>query len=125
MTSPILVIDDDDAVRTTLRRILEAEGYTVVLAENGRRGLELLGEASPELVITDIIMPEKEGIETIIEMRRTHRDLKIIAVSGGGRVGNRDFLQLARKFGANEILAKPFDPDDVVEAVSRQLKGAA
>jgi DNA-binding response OmpR family regulator len=75
----------------------------------------------PDLVITDIIMPEKEGIQTITEIRREQPDAKIIAVSGGGRVGNTDFLKIARSLGADDAVAKPVDPDDFTARVRRFL----
>jgi len=124
MTPPIVVIDDDAMVSVSIQRILEAEGYEVALAQNGREGLALTQRLAPRLVITDIIMPEMEGIETITEMRRLRTDLRIIAISGGGRLGTGDFLQMAHKFGADAILAKPFDPDELVAMVEQQL-GAA
>ncbi|MEO5957891.1 MAG: response regulator [Opitutaceae bacterium] len=82
----ILLIDDDDDVRTVLRLTLIHFGHTVIEARNGREGLELFAEARPELVITDIVMPEKEGLEVIIELRAHRPPVKIIAISGGGRV---------------------------------------
>ena len=121
MTPPIVVIDDDAMVRTSIQRILEAEGYEVALASNGREGLGLMQRLAPRLVITDLIMPEMEGIETIAEMRRLRADLRIIAISGGGRIGNADFLDMARKIGANDIMAKPFDPDEFITMVRQQL----
>ncbi|MBV8651865.1 MAG: response regulator, partial [Alphaproteobacteria bacterium] len=95
-TPHIVVIDDDAMVRTAVTRILEAEGFQVALAGDGREGLKLMHSLQPRLVITDIIMPEMEGIETIREMRRERSDLKIMAISGGARMGNANFLDMAR-----------------------------
>jgi CheY-like chemotaxis protein len=117
----ILIIDDDQLVRNTIARILKRKGYELVLADDGRRGLELFQSERPDLVITDIIMPGKEGIETIREMRQINPDAKIIAISGGGRVGNVDFLTMAAKFGAREIVAKPFEPAELTDTVARCL----
>ena len=78
----------------------------------------------PDLVVTDIIMPEKEGIETIRDIRGEVPDAKIIAISGGGRIGNTDFLQIARKMGAIDALPKPFDPDDLLGRINTCLKAA-
>ncbi len=120
----ILVIDDNIAVRTTIVQMLEAEGYEVVSAEDGRRGLAVFRSAKPDLVVTDIIMPEKEGIETIRDIRDLSPKARIIAISGGGQIGNTDFLTIARALGASEVIAKPLDPDDFLSIVSRCLAAA-
>jgi CheY-like chemotaxis protein len=120
----ILVIDDDAIVRETIIQILEDGGYEVVSAEDGKRGLASFRGEKPDLVITDIIMPEKEGIQTITEIRHDRPDAKVIAISGGGRIGNTDFLKIAQKLGASDVIAKPFDPDDFLNRVSRCLNGA-
>ena len=124
MSPTILVIDDDEAVRYAIRRVARDEGYTVALAADGEEGLAMVESVSPALVITDLIMPEKEGLETIRALRKRRPDLPIIAISGGGRLVGRDFLDLARKLGAVETLAKPFEPEQLVEAIQRHL-GAA
>lgn len=120
----ILVIDDDVIVRNTIARVLRRAGYSLVVAGDGRQGLELFESEHPELVITDLFMPEKEGIETIREIREMCPDAKIIAISGGGRLSNADYLGMAAAFGACEIIAKPFEPFDLTEAVSRCLATA-
>jgi DNA-binding response OmpR family regulator len=117
----ILVIDDDCAARETIVQVLEEGGYEVTSAEDGRRGLVSFRREPPDLVITDIIMPEKEGIQTITEMRGERPDAKIIAISGGGRIGNTDFLRIARHLGAMDVIPKPFDPDDLLNRVERCL----
>lgn len=121
--SKILVIDDDPTVCQTICRILGRKGYDVVLAHDGRYGLKLFESEQPDLVITDIIMPEREGIETIRAIHKLCPKAKIIAISGGGRVGNVDFLTLAAKLGAREIIAKPFEPGELTSSVSRCLAG--
>jgi DNA-binding response OmpR family regulator len=121
MNETILVIDDDEAVRYAIRRAFREEGFTVAVAADGGQGLELVDAVSPALVITDLIMPEKEGLETIRELRKRRPDLPIIAISGGGRVVGCDFLDVARKLGANEALVKPFEPEQLIEAANRQL----
>ena len=113
----ILVIDDDIIVRKTLIQILEDRGYQVVSAEDGKRGVAAFRSERPDLVITDIIMPEQEGIQTITEIRGMTPEAKIIAISGGGRIGNTDFLKIARHLGAADIISKPFDPDDLLSRV--------
>ena len=117
----ILVIDDDSAARDTIVQVLEDGGYEVTSAEDGKRGLVSFRREPPDLVITDIIMPEKEGIQTITEMRGERPNAKIIAISGGGRIGNTDFLRIARHLGAMDVIAKPFDPDDLLSRVERCL----
>ena len=119
--SKILVIDDDVVVRTAMVQFLADLGYDVVSAEDGQRGMRLFRSEKPDLVITDIIMPEKEGIQTIAEIRRERPDAKVIAVSGGGRVGNTDFLKIARQLGATDVIAKPVDPDDFAARIERCL----
>jgi DNA-binding response OmpR family regulator len=120
----ILVIDDDILVRRTIARILEQGGYEVVLAEDGDKGVAKFRSERPDLVITDLIMPEKEGIETIIEMRREDPNARIIAVSGGGRVASMDFLVVASKLGAGAVLRKPFGPAELLDCVTRALEPA-
>jgi len=121
----VLVIDDDSLVRDNIVRILERQGYQVLVASDGVRGLRMFRSEQPDLVITDVIMPEKDGIETIREIRGDCPDAKIIAISGGGRIGNVDFLKVAEKVGASEIIAKPFDPSVLVNVVSRCLGAPA
>jgi len=117
-----LIIDDDSLVRNTIVRILERKGHQVVTACDGRVGLKLFQQERPDVVVTDIIMPDKEGIETIREIRNLAPNAKIIAISGGARVGNVDFLAMAAKLGASETLCKPFDPDDLVTCINRCLE---
>jgi CheY-like chemotaxis protein len=120
----ILVIDDNVVVRNTIVQLLEGEGYEVVSAEDGRRGLNVFRAERPDLVITDIIMPEKEGIETIRDIRETSPNAKIIAISGGGRIGNTDFLRIARQLGASDVISKPLDPDHFIAIVRERLAAA-
>jgi len=120
----ILIIDDNPMAQHTISRILESAGYEVITAANGREGLAAFHLQQPDLVVSDIIMPEKEGIETIMEILRDKPGTKIIAISGGGRMGNTDLLQVAKKLGATETLAKPFDPQDLLDCVALCLKAA-
>jgi CheY-like chemotaxis protein len=118
----IVVIDDDDQVRGLLVRMLQKAGYTDLgEAADGNQGLARHRERAADLVITDIVMPEKEGLETIQELRRMSPDLRIIAISGGGLNQPGNYLQLARHFGANEVLTKPIQYDDLVAAVQAVL----
>jgi CheY-like chemotaxis protein len=120
----VLVIDDDVAVRQTIALLLEDVGIEVVQAADGKEGLRAFQRSLPDLIVTDIIMPEKEGIQTIIDIRKTDRNLPIIAISGGGRVGNTDFLEIAARLGATTTLPKPFDPEVLVGLVHRLVAEA-
>jgi CheY-like chemotaxis protein len=121
----ILVIDDDVIVRKTIIRLLEDGGYKVLSAEDGLRGMAMFRSEQPDLVITDIIMPEQEGIQTIAEMRKVMPDAKIIAISGSGRFGDADFLKMAQSLGAMDIVSKPFDADELLTIVENCLAGRA
>ena len=114
----ILVIDDDDAVRKTVSRILMRSHHVAIEADNGRSGLRRLVEDRPGIMITDIVMPEQEGIETILEARRLVPGIKIIAMSGGD---NGLYLKAAAKLGADAVLAKPFRPAELTSLVERLL----
>jgi CheY-like chemotaxis protein len=120
----ILIIDDNSAVRDTMARILQLAGYQTITAGDGNEGLIRMRKENPDLIITDIIMPEKEGIETIREILSEQPAARIIAVSGGGRHANMDFLEAAKKLGAMEILEKPFEPDELVKRVVNCFKAA-
>lgn len=117
----ILVVDDEQLVRATLRQMLEHAGHDILEAENGEAALETCDGAEIDLVITDILMPEKEGIETIIELRQQTPDLKIIAISGGDRGAQLDYLGMAERLGADSVLAKPFRRDQILQAVRDAL----
>ena len=116
----ILVIDDDEQIRALLKRILESADYSVVTADNGVVGLKILAQDRFDLVITDLIMPEKEGLETIIEIKRDFPEVKIIAMSGGDSTGC-DYLPMTKPLGANSCLNKPFGPDDIIKLVQELL----
>ena len=120
--SHILVIDDDSQVRLMLRKILESEGYTVTDASVGKEGIECYRENQADLIITDIIMPEKEGIETIIELKKEYPDVKIIAMSGGGKISADNYLETAKIFGASRIMEKPFTQQAMVSIVKELLE---
>lgn len=117
----ILVIEDNVVVRTTICRILKVGGYAVIEAGDGLRGIAAFRQEHPDLVISDIIMPEQEGIATIRQILAESPGAKIIAISGGGRIGNTDFLQIARKMGASDVLPKPFDPEELLKRVAACL----
>lgn len=114
----ILVIDDHPDVRALLRRWLEREGYAVIEAGDGEAGIRIYRERGADLVITDIIMPHKEGIETIMDLRREFPSAKIVAVSGGGTaMSGNACLQLALRLGAERVFPKPLDMSRLLEAV--------
>ena len=118
----ILVIEDDNDVRESLRQVLEQVGYEVEEACDGEEGIERYREKQADLIITDIIMPKKEGIETITDLRVEFPDVKVIAISGGGRLGPEPYLELAKGFGANRIIMKPFTTTEILEAVQELLE---
>ncbi len=117
----VLVIDDEELARFALREILESANYEVDEAQNGAEGIKKQNQTPFDLVVTDIIMPVKEGVETTIELKRNFPDIKIIVISGGGRTRNLDFLEMAKKFGADMALAKPFSNDEFLAAVEKTL----
>ncbi|MEZ6194110.1 MAG: response regulator [Planctomycetota bacterium] len=120
----ILIIDDEPEIRSLLDRMLVPEGFDVVSAAEGRAGLTLFQQSAFDLVITDIIMPEQEGIETIIGLKRHDRSVPIVAISGGGRVSPEDYLQTAEDLGVAATLRKPFSRADLLETVRRVLGDA-
>jgi CheY-like chemotaxis protein len=118
----VLVIDDDLQVRKLLRSLLEREGYEVALADNGKEGLDAYGQAPADLVITDLIMPEKEGIEMILALRQRSPAVKIIAISGGARIGPETHLRMAERLGANRTFSKPVDRKALLAAIRELLE---
>ena len=117
----ILIVDDQDAVRMVMRDALEQEGFQVQEARNGAEAILMYQENPADVIVTDIIMPDKEGIETIIELRDLAPDVKIIAISGGGRIRANDFLDMAKKLGAAHVLRKPFRMKELVDLVKSCL----
>jgi len=122
--SLVLIIDDDAAMRDMLRQTFERAGFEVELAVDGNEGIECYRRRRADVVVTDIIMPDREGIETMLEIKRHDPTAKVIAISGGGRTGAADFLTLARKLGAQRSFAKPLDRRALVDA-ARELAAPA
>lgn len=120
----ILVVEDDGPFRQMVRKILERAGYDVEEAKDGNAALVRFREQASDLVITDLVMPDKEGIETIMELRSVDPEVKIIAMSGGGRLKPEVTLAMARGLGARLTLAKPFSPQDLLGAVAEVLGGS-
>jgi CheY-like chemotaxis protein len=113
----ILIIDDDAELRPTLRAILEQVGYEVVEAADGQEGLQRYVVVPADVVLLDILMPEREGLETMRALRRLNAQVKVIAMSGGGQTGTMDFLHVAAALGAQRTLHKPFTRQTLLEAV--------
>jgi len=109
----ILLVDDDDSFRKMLRLTLARMGHVVFEARNGREALRLYAQIPADVVMMDLVMPEKEGVETIEELRQKYPAVKIVAMSGGGRVSASDYLKIATAMGANRTLAKPFSNDEL------------
>lgn len=116
-----LVIDDDELVRETIVAILKSVELDVTAACDGEEGVQLFEAGATDLVITDILMPNKEGIETITELRAQDKKVKILAISGGGQVAGPKYLKLAEKMGADRTLPKPFTPQQVLTIVNELL----
>jgi DNA-binding response OmpR family regulator len=121
MNGKILIVDDDTQLRTMLRRTLEKEGYRVEEGRDGLEGLQVFRQAPADLIITDLVMPRKEGIEFIRELLREFPETKIIALSGGGVGGAETYLKLAEKLGARFALQKPVERKILLEAVASCL----
>lgn len=119
----ILLVEDDDLVCRSLRMTLEAYGHAVESFADGRKAVELLRQQGGfDVVITDILMPDMDGLELIRAVRGLAPDIRVIAMSGGGRRGNQDFLQFASTFGADVVLSKPFTGEALMDALTVILK---
>ena len=114
----VLLIDDDEMLRNALKAVLVSKNYEVVLAVNGKEGLNLYREQKIDVVITDIVMPEKEGIETIIDFQKDFPEAKIIVISGGGLGSAGDYLKMAQTMpNVLRTLSKPISSSDLCEAI--------
>lgn len=123
--STILVIDDDEQGRDMLKQMLETAGYDVLEAADGEEGSKVYRENEPDLVITDIIMPFKGGLETIMNIKKDYPTAKVFAVTGGGRVVKADFLSIAESIGALRSFKKPLDRKELIHAVETTIGAAA
>lgn len=117
----ILVIEDNENMLRMVTDLLSRSGYQVLTAVDGVEGMKMYHQDKPDLVLTDIIMPDKEGLEVIMELCRENPRPKIIAMSGGGMMEPRTYLALAEKLGADEILQKPFRPSDLLTMLKKLL----
>ncbi len=113
----ILIIDDDVHVLGMLKKMLEHEGYDVITAPDGKEGIRSYRENPADLIITDLLMPEKDGIETIIELRRDFPEVHIIAISGGGRIDAKDHLKVAQQFEVQYTFSKPVERKELQRAI--------
>ncbi len=124
--SRILLIDDDNLLRNVVSKALVHAGHSVMQAPDGRQGVDIARVAELDLVITDLVMPVQEGVETIVQLRREHPKLPIIAISGG-LTNSSIYLEIAAKIGAKRVLAKPFTPQELIvetDAVMAEIKSA-
>jgi CheY-like chemotaxis protein len=122
----VLIIDDDPDLLQLMTTAFARAGYKAYAASNGRAGVQLLGQVGPDLVVTDIVMPQKEGIAVIIEVKALAPDAGLIAISGGGAYGRSgNFLQWAEELGADAALAKPFLMSELVATARRVLDAKA
>lgn len=117
----ILLVDDDEQLRAMLKIVLTRAGHEVREARDGNEALKIQSRHPADLMITDLIMPDREGLDTIREVRRNNAGIKIIAMSGGGRVNAQDYLVLAKKLGADYSLAKPFSNQELLRVVQLVL----
>ena len=114
----ILLVEDDEQVRLLLKDLLESEGYEIQEASNGKEALQHFATCPPDLILTDLVMPDTEGIEMIIKMRKSDPSVKIVAMSGG----EDTYLHLAKQLGADRTVRKPFFNDDLLEVVKATLE---
>ncbi len=124
MSCKVLIIEDDPLLLSIIAGAFARQGFETLSASDGEAGTKIFDAEQPALVVTDIVMPGKEGIATIIELKRAGRPPKIIAISGGGRIANDDFLRWAKHLGADEVMAKPFRMAALVAAGEGLLAAA-
>ena len=116
----ILIIDDDDLLRGVIAKSLGYAGHEVLQAGDGQQGVDLFNATAVDLVITDLIMPVQEGVETILRLRRTRPGMPIIAISGG-LTNSKLYLDMAAKIGAQRVLPKPFTPQELIQVINEVL----
>lgn len=121
----VLIIDDDEQIRVLLQQMMEWAGFDVAVAENGKIAMQVQEQQPADLVITDLIMPEQEGLETISRLKKQYAGIKIIAISGGGRIGPEAYLPAALELGADRVFSKPFDVQEIVLSVQELLQSPA
>ena len=124
-TNSILVVDDDVQLRQLVQLTLQSAGYKVACAPDGRVAIRAMADGSYDLVITDLLMPERDGLELIEEVRRRYSNVRIIAMSGGGRIAPEEYLQIAKGLGANDVICKPFFPSQLLTKVGKVMAAVA
>ena len=117
----ILVVEDDDACRETLATMLEREGHDPIIPDTPAEALSMIADDPPDLVITDILMPDLDGIELITQAKKKQPGLRCIAISGGGKAPKELLLRAAKQLGAIESLQKPFERAELIKTVNRSL----
>ena len=121
MMKKVLLVDDEESIRTMLRAVLSDPEYTFAEATNGTEALDVLEKGEFDLIITDVIMPDCDGIELVMSVRKKLPDIKVIVMSGGGRVRADHYLNLAEKLGAARVFEKPFKTAELRETVKELL----
>ena len=117
----ILIVDDEVGIRNLMRAILENEGYSVLEGSNGNEAILQYGKYTPDLVITDLLMPGKDGIEALFEIRQMNGKAKVIALSGGGRICPENYLNYAMKLGAIATIEKPFTSEEFLMVINQTM----
>jgi YesN/AraC family two-component response regulator len=115
----ILIVDDEPMIREGLKVALDMEGHKTATAADGNEAMKMVGLTKPQLIITDIIMPESDGIEVICNVKESNPEIKILAISGGGRISAKDHLKIAKQLGATGILAKPFSTEELICEINK------
>ncbi len=118
-TYDILVVDDEPMIREGLKVALEIEGHRTLTASDGNEALKIVDKQKPDLIITDIIMPESDGIELICSVKESNPGIKILAISGGGRISAYDHLKIAKQLGATGVLTKPFSTEELICEINK------
>lgn len=117
----IVIVDDDPTIRLIAAELLRPDNHVVLEAEDGDEALKVVGSMAVDLVVLDMLMPNKDGLETILELRRTQPGIRILAISSGGRVGAEQLLRTATMLGADETMVKPLRLESFATTVSRLL----
>ncbi len=118
----ILIVDDDAELRDVMQRVLAMRGYRVTAAANGVEASRAVANTAFDLVITDLIMPERDGVEVINDLRARHPEMRILAMSGGGHISRNQYLRIAKGLGAHSLLEKPFTNDELLGAIKTALE---
>ncbi len=119
----ILVVDDEFQIREMLRKMLEMEGHDVITASDGRAAIDLVQQRHIhiDLIITDIIMPDEDGLGVLMKLKNHSPEIKVIAISGGGRIGPQDYLKMAKGLGAHRVFSKPVEREEMLNAIKELL----